>query len=366
LVEYLTQLYGENIFSGSMSVLLYISALVAIAMVAKTFGIYTENLFGLTNSYPYSHYIFSVGILLSFMILNLSGSYLSSKFESFIVILKLSVLITFSFLALFYIHPSNLKLVFTHSHILNAIYAIGLTFFAYEGFRVITNTVEDIEEPNKNVPRAMYMSILFVMAVYILVTVAVFGNLSLTQIINGKEYVLALAAKSFVGELGFVIIAITALISTASSINANLYAISNVTYTMAKEGELPKEYTYNVWHNFEGLIISTFILIAMVLFFNLTQIAVIGSISILFIHLIVHIGHLRKYKKIGSNPYLLILAILSISFVIVMSIIYSYKNLHDVILFLILGLIGAFVLEILLRFLNHRVVRKQIRNMRNI
>ena len=97
------------------------------------------------------------------------------------------------------------------------------------------------------------------MLLYIAVTFAVFGNLPLTEIIQAQDYALAQAAKPAFGHTGFTIMAIAALISTASSINANLYAITNVTYQMAKNGELPKVYQRNVWHSSEGLIISKYL-----------------------------------------------------------------------------------------------------------
>ncbi len=136
-----------------------------------------------------------------------------------------------------------------------------------------------MENPGQLMLRSMIIAILFVMLLYITVTFSVFGNLPLHEIIKAKDYALAEDAKPAFGENGFIIMSIAALISTASSINANLYAVTNVTYQMAVNGELPKVYERNVWHSTQGLVISTAILIAFVLFFDLTQIATIGSIK---------------------------------------------------------------------------------------
>ncbi len=152
---------------------------------------------------------------------------------------------------------------------LNIFSAISLTFFAYGGFNAITNTVEDMENPNKIMLKSMVISIIFVMVLYVSVTFAVFGNLSLGEIIKVKDYALAEAAKPLFGQVGFTVMATAAMISTSSSINANLYAVTNVTYQMAKDGNLPDVYTRNAWKSSEGLIISTIIMILMILFFNL-------------------------------------------------------------------------------------------------
>ncbi len=317
IVEYLVQCYGEGIFSGSVSILFYLSAMVAIAMVAKTFGSYAAMMTLEQASGMWAN-VFAVGILLLFMIINLAGSSLIAKSENIIVIIKLSVVLTFTVVVFFYIKPDLLSLK-EAPPVMNVFSSIALTFFAYEGFRVITNTAEDMEDPGKLMLLAMIISISFVMVLYVAVTFAVFGNLSLAEIIKSQDYALAEAARPAFGQMGFTIMAVAALISTASSINANLYAVTNVTYQMAKNGELPEVYERNVWHSSEGLIVSISIIILFVLFFDLNEIAAIGSISILFIHALVHIGHLLRIKKTKASKLLIILAIATIAIAVILT-----------------------------------------------
>ncbi|HHH51149.1 MAG TPA: amino acid permease, partial [Campylobacterales bacterium] len=253
IVEYLVQCYGEGVFSGSVSILFYLSAMVAIAMVSKTFGVYASMMFGFDSVF-YSN-VFAITILLFFVFINLAGSSIIAKSENIIVIIKLSLIILFTIVVSFYIKPELLSLK-DAPPVLNIFSSIALTFFAFEGFRVITNTVEDMDNPKVNMLKAMIIAISFVTILYIAVTFAVFGNLSLDEIIKAQDYALAQAAQPVFGSTGFTLMAIAALISTASSINANLYAITNVTYTMAKNGELPTIYQRHVWHSSEGLIVS--------------------------------------------------------------------------------------------------------------
>ncbi len=355
IVEYLVQCYGEGIFSGSVSVLFYLSAMVAIAMVAKTFGTYLAAMTGMHTSTVANMY--AVGVLVLFAFINLAGSSLIARSENIIVIVKLSIIVVFTIVVSFYIQPELLS-ISDAPPVMNVFSSIALTFFAYEGFRVITNTAEDMNNPQSIMLKAMVIAIGFVMILYVAVTFAVFGNLTLPQIIAAQDYALAEAAKPAFGEIGFTVMAIAALISTASSINANLYAVTNVTYTMAKNGELPKVYERNVWHSSEGLIVSTIILIAFVLFFDLTEIAAIGSISILFIHALVHIGHLLKIKQSGASKTLVLLAILTIGIAIVLALSYTSKHIPHVGYFIAGGFVVAFLLEIALRLITKRVVLK--------
>jgi amino acid transporter len=358
IVEYLVQCYGEGVFSGSVSVLFYLSALVAIAMVAKTFGTYASMMIVGSDSKVWVD-IYSIGILLFFVLINLAGSSIIAKSENIIVIFKLSILVIFTVIAFFYIDGSLLSLKDAPAFS-NVFSSIALTFFAYEGFRVITNTAEDLQNPQKNMLKAMMIAILLVMALYIAVTFAVFGNLPLDEVIKAKDYALAEAAKPAFGEVGFKIMSIAALVSTASSINANLYAVTNVTYQMAKNGELPKIYERNVWHSFEGLIVSSVILAVFVLFLNLNEIAAIGSISILFIHALVHIGHLLKIDKTQASKLLVYLAIITIAVAILLALNYTKKHIPDVGYFIAGGFVLAFLIEISLRVITKRVIKRQI------
>jgi len=359
LIEYLTQSYGEGVFSGFISILFYMSSMVAIAMVAKTFGIYATNMFGFENL-AITHNLFSISLLVILVLINLGGVSYTVKFENIIVIFKLLVLFSLGIISYFYIDIENLLFNPISSNNLSIFYALGFTFFAFEGFRVITNTIEDLENPKENILKAMIYSILIVMTLYVIISIGVFGNFTISQVQMYKEYVLAEVAKNIIGKLGFVLVALTALISTASSVNANLYGISNVTYTMAKKGELPKNYLRRVYHSFEGLIITSIFLTLILIFLNLEEIAIIGSISILFVHFIVHVGHLLNIKKTKANLYLILTAILGTISVIILVLYYASNKIPNLGWYLFGAILLSFFIEVFLRFKTKRIIKKQI------
>jgi amino acid transporter len=337
----------------------YFAQLIAIAAVAKSFGEYGARLFGYSSTFAINS--FAIGILAFFTIINLIGASIVEKSENLIVIIKLSVLIIFTILAFFTIKPQYLSLKDTPP-IINMFFAIGLTFFAYQGFSVITNTIEDMEDPKKNMLRAMILAISIVMVLYVAISIAVLGNLHLEKIIKAKDYALALAAKPVLGESGFKIMAITALISTASAINATLYAATQISYDLAKNGQLPKEYEYNVFHSTEGLLISVALIIPMVLFFDLTEITTVAALSVLIIQGIVHLGHLKLYHRTDANKYLVFLAFFSMFLVIALSLYYNSKKDVNTIWYLLASFVFAFAIEYALRKITNRKITKQIHN----
>jgi len=360
IVEYLVQGYGEGVFSGTSSILFYLANLVAISAVAKSFGTYLATFINAQNNQEMVN-LFALGVIGFFLIINLIGSSSVAKLENAIVFIKVTILILFVIVALWQINP-NLLSAKKMPPIMNMLYAIGLTFFAYQGFSVITNTIEDMKEPNKNMPRAMIGAILIVGALYLLTAIAVLGNLPLSEVIKAKDYALAEAAKPIFGEIGFKIMATTALLATASAINATLYATAEIGYTMAKEGSLPKVYSYRVFQSFEGLIISVILIIPMILFFNLTEITTVAALGVLIVQGLTHLGHLFKIKETGANIYLVALASIAMFAIAGLTLSYTSKHNPMIAYYLIGAFFLSFIIEVILRYFKKRVVKAHIKS----
>ncbi|CAA6825212.1 MAG: FIG01146408: hypothetical protein [uncultured Sulfurovum sp.] len=356
ITEYLIQSFGDTIFTGVVSILFYFSQLVAIAAVAKSFGIYSSALMGLDT--PIYSSLFALFILLFFMGVQLLGSGMIAKFENIIVGIKVSILVVFVGVALFYIEPSRLAIP-TDIHINSLIFAVGLTFFAYQGFSVITNTVEDMENPKQTMLRAMIIAIVSVMVLYISISIVVFGNLSLGAITEAKDYALAEAAKPMFGVWGFKIIAVTALLATASAINATLYAATEISYTMAKRSKLPQRYEFHVAQSYEGVIISTILIIPMMLFFNLSQITTVAALVVLLVQGITHIGHLRQIKETKAHPFMIGITIVTTLGIAGLMMVENFSKSPQILYYLMGMIVMAFLIELILRFKHQRELKKQ-------
>ncbi len=355
IVEYLVQCFGEGVFSGSAGVLFYLSQLVAIAAVAKSFGAYAATFMPVAAHWAD---IFAVGIVALFILINMIGATFVARSENLIVIVKISVLVLFTVIALFYIDPARLS-TRVMPPLQDMLFAVGLTFFAYQGFSVITNTVEDMQNPAVTMMRAMILAILLVGALYIATSIAVLGNLPLEEVIKARDYALAEAARPAFGEWGFKIMAATALLATASAINATLYAATEISYTMAKEGDLPEIYTYNVYNSFEGLLISGILILPMILFFNLAQVTTIAALVVLIIQGVTHAGHLLRIRETGANLWIVAGATLSMFAIAALTLYYTARDMPLIGYYLLGAFAIAFVIETLLRLLTRRVISRQ-------
>ncbi len=360
LVEYLVQGYGEGIFSGAISVLMYISALVSVSLIARTFGTYAYEL--LPAGLPYVLVqVFAAGIVLLFMLVNLRGPGSMARVENLVVVVKMAALGIFAIAGLATMDPSRLA-PSSYPAFHTVLFSLAITFFAYEGFRIITNAAEDMPDPARTLPRAIMTAILLVMVLYVAVALAVFGNLTADEAVKAQDYALAEAARPAFGATGFTIMALAALLSTSSAINASLYAVTNVTYRLARLGELPGVFGKPVGHSREGLVISSAIIMVMAIFFDLSSIAAIGAISTLAIHMIVHIGHLRLIRETGASRGLVVAAIAVNLGAISLSVIYLSSRQPSILVWIGAAFALAFAIEIGLRLVTGRVVVKRILN----
>jgi len=335
-VEFLVRSFGSGILSGGFNILLWIGYILALSLYARAFAAYALTFFPDAPSMLLN--IFVTGIILLFVFVNFIGSKAVGRSELFIVTIKVGILVLFAIAGFFFIKPELLS-PSRFPPVNNILFAAAIVFLAYEGFGLITNAAEDMKDPAKTLPRALYLSVFIVIMIYVGVSLAVIGNLPLSEIVGAKDYALAEAAKPFLGSIGFTIIAIAALFSTASAINATLYGGANVSYIIAKEGELPKYFEKKVWgRGIEGLFITAGLVIVFANLFDLSKIAMVGSASFLLVYAAVNIGHLRLRKETHGNLILIWLAIIGnlVSFSILVRYLLSHSLLTLVFLMIIL------------------------------
>lgn len=299
-VEFLVQGLGDNVVSGGLNLLLWIGYILGLALYARAFGGYASTFIS-TTAPPTIARAFGVGIILVFASINLVGARAVGRSEVVIVAVKVAILALFAGAGLFFASPSTFA-PSTWPSIPTILVGAGVVFLAYEGFGLITNAAEDMVSPETTLPRALYLSVISVIVVYVAVSLAVIGNLPIPQIVAAKDYALAAAAKPFLGNFGFRLITVAALFSTSSAINATLYGGANVSYTIAREGELPPFFERTVWKNgTEGLFVTTLLVIVFALGFNLEGIAMMGSASFLVIYAAVNVAHLRLLHRTGAR-----------------------------------------------------------------
>jgi len=325
-IEYIVQAFGNNTFSSIANNLLLISYVIMLALYASAFGSYGSALFA-GKEIPWLHKLLAIAVISLFVLVNLMGAFLTGKAEDALVYAKVIILIGFIGIG-FYTAKHFDRLSPEHWERFIKVVTGGLIIFlAYEGFELIANSAKDVKKPDTTLPKAFYSSVIFVIALYVLIAIVTIANVDFKTAKVAQDYVLAIAAEPLLGKVGFVIIAIAAMLSTASAINATIYGAGRAGYLIAKLGEIPSDFAKRVKHGYEGMIILGLLAMIFATSFNIENISVAGSFGFLLIFGLVNYSNFKLRKVTGANPFLALLG--SFSCMISAGVLIGYNLLNN-------------------------------------
>jgi len=302
-VAFLVQGFGNGLFAGGLNILLWISYIVMLSLYAFAFGSYGATFFPAGMQVFWKHVLIT-GSIAGITALNVLGAGIIGRAEDLIVGIKVAILLFFIAVGIWGISVQNLALS-TWPPPVRLVAGGMIIFVAYEGFELIANTAQDVRRPETTLPRAYFTSVLGVILLYVLIAVVTVGSLSLDTIAGARDYALAEAAKPFLGQAGFVLIVVAALLSTASAINATLYGSARFSYSIAKYGELPEQLEQKIWNKpLEGLFITAAVTIVIANLLDLSSISTIGSAGFLLIFAMVNWANVRLSQRTESRWYI--------------------------------------------------------------
>jgi amino acid transporter len=327
LIAYLLEGFGNGRLVGIASWLGYFAAIVIVcSMVAVAFGSYATSLFVGDDAAAWWDNVFTSAIVAVMAAINLVGSRIVDRAQSLIVVLLLGVFAVFIAVTIVDIDPDLLAFS-GYPSFGDIIASVALTFFAYLGFSVITFTVGDLRDPGRELPKAMYLALGVTAGLYVLIALGVFGTLTVDEVIGYGETAIAEAARPALGDAGFVIMAIAALLATASSVNATLYASSGLTAMLADVGQFPPFFGRGsrLGPN-AGMLITAAIVLVVANLVNLSAIASVGSACSLIIFLLVAVAGFRRRAETGARGSIVLLGAAATAVVLVFFAVDTVRN----------------------------------------
>ncbi len=169
---------------------------------------------------------------------------------------------------------------------LGLIQAMGYTFIALQGFDLIAAVSGEIKDPRRNIPRAMFASLGLALAIYlpllfVVATVGMGSGESITQrSVEQPEAIVAIAARRYLGAIGYWLVVAAAILSMLSALQANLLAASRIARAMARDRTLP--HWLETLHPKRGTptsaVLATALIVVVVLVFT-PDVAAIGAAS---------------------------------------------------------------------------------------
>lgn len=352
----------NGFLSGWMS---WFAHAVACSLYALGFGAYFEHVFTeLGIAIPHWAFLspqklLAAGAALLFGYINFRGASETGKIGNLVTIAKIVILLIFIGFGLeLILRKGDWMTTFSPfmPHGWSGVFkAMGLTFIAFQGFEVIAQSSEEIKNPRKNIPRAVFLSLLIVVPIYLLVAITAIGSVNSGNmtpwdyLAAQKEIALVDVARHFfVG--GGIMILIGGLISTMSALNATVYSSSRVAFAMGRDRNFPTFFSKVHSKNFTpywGIIGALTIVVIMAVSLPIEDVASAADIMFLLLFLQVNITMIKLRKKrpdldrgffVPLFPYLSILGISMLLFLSFYMLEYSLTAWIVTIIWISLGL----------------------------
>lgn len=328
VAKFLRKAYGPGTATGSFSLLMYVSMVIAESLVARTFGSYTLRLFNVDDGGAFVP-VLGVVLIAAAFIINVSGNKIigaTATITAIAKILGIALLAIAGLAAAGFPSFENLDTANSSDWSMTGgfVAALALSILAYKGFTTITNQGGDIVNPNKNVGRSIIISVLICMVIYVALALSVSANLSIPDIIKAKNYALAEASQPVFGNLGLWFTVILAIIATISGLIASVFSASRLLAMLSNMKQIP-----DLQFKFSNpaLLFTVSLATILTILFDLTRIAAIGAIFYLVMDIAVHWGLFRFLRKeISFNPVVPLLALLFDAVILSAFILLKFKS----------------------------------------
>jgi amino acid transporter len=311
----------------------YISTL---ALYAYTFASYAISGFDFTEGEWIRKLVAGV-IILIFTLINIWSVKGMGKIEDIMVYTKLVILAIISFVLINNSQTSIPVLLKDNSDttLLTILIVSSITFVAYEGFQLVINAVNEMEIPEKNIPKAIYSAIFLAIIIYVVISLGAILAIPFEEIIQNKEYALAAGANDILGHWGTDLVILGALLATSSAISGTVFGASRQMAVIAKDGYFPKFLSKKVNHIpiYAVLTMSTLAFI-LVLAGGLELILEFGSVTFLLVSVLMAYANYRIRDLTNSSSVLTIFAIFGLLSGTLLIFYYEFSNQLQQMLFI--------------------------------
>lgn len=180
----------------------------------------------------------AIVIAIILTLVNIAGSKKAEKFQIFLVVILLSILVYLITFGITHIDTTHYVDVF-EIEFNNLISSAGLVYISYFGLTKVTSVSEEIKKPERNIPLGTFYSFLVSVIIYFFMIYILVGVVPIQKIAGNLTPIADLADHLF-GSTGVLIITIAALASFISVANTGLMSASRYPLAMSRDNILPK------------------------------------------------------------------------------------------------------------------------------
>ncbi|HEX9318195.1 MAG TPA: amino acid permease [Nitrososphaeraceae archaeon] len=265
---------------------------------------------------PFDKLIAVVSIAV-FIYINVRGASETGKVGIIVTIIQLGTIFTLIFAGILSMHNdpnwySNIVNNYAPLGIGGIVAAMGLTFIAFEGYEIIVQTGEEVKNPKKNIPRAIFISLTLVVVLYCLVAFVSIGAFSPSGVTgepawkfigNQGDLGVMKATERFL-PFGPLIILGGGIVSSLAALNATTYSSSRVAFAMGRHYNLPHQLSQihpKFKTPFVATITSGVIMAVMAYGLPLTDIAIAAGVIFLLLFTQVNIAVITIRRIYGDK-----------------------------------------------------------------
>jgi amino acid transporter len=253
-------------------------------------------------------------IVLLFVYINYRGSSETGLAGNIVTVLKVVILAIFIASGLWTVaqNPSYFQKFenFAPEGFAGVITAMGLTFIAFEGYEIIVQAGEEVKDPRRTIPKAVFLSLAIVIPIYMLVAFVSLGavNPETSQatyewLAQHAELGVAEAARQFM-PYGTVLLLVGGILSTMSALNATTFSSTRVSFAMGRDRNLPD--SFGEIHTrtrtpHRALMWSGVLILFMAVAIPLEDVAAAADIMFLLLFLQVNVAVITIRRKYGDR-----------------------------------------------------------------
>jgi len=253
--------------------------------------------------------IIAVAIIVLIGWVNYKGVAGTSRLGKIIVYLEILVLGTFIFFGLLsFFKKPDLQASFIPLFpmgLFGLFSAMGLMYIGFEGSEIIVQSGEELKNPRKNIPRAIFFSLGIICILYSLVIFSALGGGPNWQILSAAgQGALVKASNFFMPGLEWIII-FGGLLAAFAALNATIFSSSHVSFSMGRAGALPSFLAKIHPQNrtpYIAIIISTILVIFVAGLLPLKEVAAVTDLLFIFLFIQLHLALIALRKKLPDVP----------------------------------------------------------------
>lgn len=292
-------------------------------------------------------------IIILFGIVNITSVKGMGKLEDWMVYTKIVLLLFIAGLLAGKGEVQNFTPFFEETTALtNILVVAAVTFVAYEGFQLVIHAYHEMDNPKKNIPRAIYSAIGIATFLYVILALGALATIPKADIIQDKEYALAAGSQAVLGKFGFFIVIFGALLATSSAISGTIFGASRLIAVIAEDGFFPhmlsKRKKEHIPQN--AIIVMCICAFLLILSGGLEIILEFGSITFIIVSLLMAYANFVKRKETGSHIVITVIAMAGLLTAAVLIFYFEYTEMPMQLVYIL----GLYTLLIIASFIYSR------------